>query len=49
MGFRPKLLLSAVLTATLSTVALAWEALPDTPPIPTDNPRYARIWCISGG
>ena len=39
MGFRPKLLLSAVLTATLPAVALAWEALPDTPPIPTDNPQ----------
>ena len=39
MGFRPKLLLSAVLIATLPAVALAWEALPDTPPIPTDNPQ----------
>ena len=39
MSFRFSLLLSAALTATLPAATLAWEALPDTPPIPADNPQ----------
>lgn len=41
MRLKSLLVLNCALFAAAPTLAAAWEALPDTPPIPADNPQNA--------